>query len=213
MRSRTMLGISISDRRPAVDKKVCAPEGSAALVSNSSEVLGLLQLSLHRSSPALPYVRLPPANRTFQVLYLFAIAHLVCSRSTSSSLLFSSSSLALLDASFLMGSTLSCGWLMCVCIVFTRLIYDSLSSPSFGGNMWWHSKKCSKSPQMTDADHRLALTPHHEFTTCPLLWLLAKTRRRPRYRDYLQRCCICVLGSWRNPHNPTCHKAGVSSYP
>jgi len=42
---------------------------------------------------------------------------------------------------------------------------------------------------------------HHGYTTCPLLWPLTKARRRLRYRDYIQRCRICLLRPWPIPPN------------
>jgi len=51
----------------------------------------------------------------------------------------------------------------------------------------------------------------HGYSACSLLWPLAKTRRRSRYRDHVQWCRICVPRSWPGPPNPLCHKASVSS--
>ena len=55
----------------------------------------------------------------------------------------------------------------------------------------------------------LSAASHHGI--CPLRWHLTKTHRRPRYRDYLQRCCICLAGSWRGHPNPIRHKASIPS--
>ena len=54
---------------------------------------------------------------------------------------------------------------------------------------------------------------HHGYTTCPLFWPLAKACCRLRYRDYLQRCRICLLRPWPIPPNPIRYKASASPDP
>ena len=102
------------------------------------------------------------------------------------------------------GINLECGWILC----------GGLSPPekgkcgvSQGGiqSIWWlnDSKPCPLS----------SFPSHHECNPRPLLWPFAKAGYRSRYRDYVQRCCICSIGPRGGSSNPICHKASTSSNP
>jgi len=103
-------------------------------------------------------------------------------------------------SSFLMASTstpgrwLICGWLLC----------SSLLSLSCKGKVWRDSKKRCLSP----CSHS-----HHGHSAYSVLWPLAEAHRRPRHRDYLQRCRICPSRSRPNPSNPIRSKASTFPAP